>query len=159
MQVAIRRVVLVMSCCLMAALTGCGAKTADVSGRVTFRRQPTPWEPLALTFVGPNGQTYTAQVSEDGSYHVRDVDVGETKVAVTCIPAAYTAANKSYMDSKGTTVKTPPRKPSRRAPPPGPPQLSSYPNPVPQKYWSTTKSPLALITVAGANTFDISIEN
>jgi hypothetical protein len=148
------------SVCVLALLaTGCSTDTAEVSGRVTFRQPLKRPETISLTFMGPSGQTFTAPVAEDGSYRAEGLDVGETKVSVLCIPAEFLAAAAEHREiQKLGVAKLAAGKGGRRIAS-APPQLASFPNPVPKQYWSTGKSPLGLTTVAGSNAFDIQIEN
>lgn len=143
-------------------LTGCGADTATVSGRVSFRKPPPTSETLSLTFVGPSGQPVTTAVAEDGSYTAHDVEIGTVRVAVGCIPAAFAEATEAHRTSSqsGSPVK-PDRKPARKSTKLRelPPQLVQFPNPVPKAYWSPSTSRLTLTTAEGANLFDVFIEN
>src|SRR3982751_4233439 len=67
-------------------LLGCGgggggnSNSARISGALTYKGKPIKGG--AMTFHGPQGIAYAAQISPDGTYSATDIGVGEMVVTV-----------------------------------------------------------------------------
>src|SRR5438094_236640 len=61
---------------------GCGGR-GDVSGKVTFQGKTVVFG--TVQFEGSDGRLSQGNIGTDGSYSVRDVAVGEAKVAVSSL--------------------------------------------------------------------------
>jgi hypothetical protein len=70
----------------LTALTGCGAGTGSVSGKVTFNGAPRPGG--SVQFLTPGG-AFVAEIGPDGSYSLSGVPTGPAKISVTCQDPRY----------------------------------------------------------------------
>jgi hypothetical protein len=77
---------------LLICLTGCAARTTEVSGKITFKGKEPNLKGLRISFMGQDGMPITTEVGLDGSYHASGVPVGEVKVAFIHIPPEEPAA-------------------------------------------------------------------
>jgi hypothetical protein len=66
------------------AAAGCGGRTTDVSGTVTFKGKPVVYG--TVVFFGPDGLSKSGVLKPDGTYTVVGVPVGACKVAVSSPP-------------------------------------------------------------------------
>jgi hypothetical protein len=67
---------------LGAALTGCGAGQAEVSGTVRYNGKPLTHG--TIQFLGAEGIPYAGTIQADGTFSVQ-VPVGQTRVIVSCV--------------------------------------------------------------------------
>src|SRR5262245_48665591 len=65
---------------LLALAGGCSPAVCDVSGKVTYLGKPVVCG--TVIFVGPDGMTKAANISQDGTYRVKGVGVGHARVGV-----------------------------------------------------------------------------
>jgi hypothetical protein len=65
---------------LLLSLTGCGRGVCDVTGKITYRGKPVVCG--SVIFVGPDGMTKVSNLSQDGTFQVAGVGVGQAQVAV-----------------------------------------------------------------------------
>jgi len=70
--------------CLAFSATGCGRKTATITGKVTFKGQPLNGGVVA--FLSTDGSAASGLIDPDGMYTVAKVHVGEAKVTVQSMP-------------------------------------------------------------------------
>jgi hypothetical protein len=77
---SLRAVVLLI---MLGLLVGCGAKTADVSGSVTFNGKAPNLEGLQISFLAQDGTVVCVPVALDGSFKARGVPVGDNQVGLS----------------------------------------------------------------------------
>lgn len=105
------------------ACLGCGVKTGDVSGTVTYKGKLLPTG--AVTFLDANKQPVGSSPIRDGNYSVSKVPVGTITILVT----------------------TPPLPTQRNVPRPPPPRGKPLPKDQPLPEFNPDKQPVATITV------------
>lgn len=94
---------------LLALLAGCGANTAVVKGRITYKGAPLDYGSVVF-FVGKDG--IPGQISPDGTYQAKGVPFGEAKVEVhsraaeESLPAKHTKGGKEgpAVERKGMVI-------------------------------------------------------
>jgi hypothetical protein len=126
------------------ATGGCGGRppTGTVTGTVHYRGQIVPAG--KVTFYGPNNQTASAVIKEDGTYAATDVPLGEVKVAVTAPkpgPKKEVADKSPLLKQKGYVA---------------PPTVSAVA--IPPGYNDPVRSPLKLTVTEGSQPFDIDMK-
>jgi hypothetical protein len=136
------------------ACVGCGAKTGDVSGKVTYQGKPVVYGSVVI--VGPDGIPKSGAIQPDGSYSVAGVGVGEAKVAVSSPQPD--GAGKAAGDGKAKGGRD--ADADDKTPPPGaaaaPPVKGWFA--LPPESGDTNKSGLKVTVGGGTTTFDIPLK-
>lgn len=118
------------------------AKTATVTGKVTFRGQPLPRGTVA--FHPEKGKPIKAKLQEDGTYEAKKVPVGKVRLTV-----------------ETESLKPAPRKPpapgGKPPAPPAPAPAGKY-IPIPVKYADPRTSGLTLDVKEGKQVHDIVLD-
>jgi hypothetical protein len=121
----LRSALLIAGACAPAALLGCGASAARVTGHITINGQPPKLRGMGIAFMAPDGRSDSSAVAEDGSYSAERVPVGQVSVAFLYITP------QAPQDPKGGSGKLP--KPGAGdAPDTGRSTAGLYFNPIPQ---------------------------
>jgi hypothetical protein len=81
-----RRLFPVICSLFLTCLAGCGARTAEVSGKITLKGKEPNLKGLRISFMGQDGMPITTEVGLDGSYRAANVPVGDVKVAFVHLP-------------------------------------------------------------------------
>jgi hypothetical protein len=129
---------------LVTLALGCGEN--EVTGKVLFEGKPVTVGSVVL--VGPDGTQRTSLIGSDGSYHVRGLTAGHTKLAVISInPAAppadpvFAAQERDKFNSLG--IELPPA------------EDASKWFPLPPSYANVESSHLTADLKRGANKLDL----
>jgi hypothetical protein len=86
--------------CFVALIAGCGSKTGQISGNVTYRDKPVASGTVQVE--GSDGNLYTSQIAEDGSYKVIGVPFGKAKIRVESTDQErFVAYNKELVATGG----------------------------------------------------------
>jgi hypothetical protein len=80
------------------ALTGCGEKTTDVTGKVTYKGKPVAYGTVAVLDGGPAPKT--GQLLPDGTYRIVGVKLGAFKAAVSSPPPPGSDAARRAVDRR-----------------------------------------------------------
>jgi hypothetical protein len=117
------------------ALTGCGEKTTDVTGKVTYKGKALVYGTVAVLDGGPAPKV--GAIQPDGTFRVNGVRPGAHKVAVSSAAppgsdAAKKSADRREADDERTTA----------AVTPAPPEVLKGWFAIPDKYGDPTKSEL-----------------
>jgi hypothetical protein len=128
---------------LVLLAVGCdgGAKTAKVSGKVTYNGKPIASG--QVTFEGEGGKTGAGPIA-DGTYAISDAPVGPVRIGVVSIKRGPKAVNPSEVAS-GTSS-------------PSPAPAAAKFVPVPERFGIPAKSGLTYTVTAGSQTYDIDIK-
>lgn len=122
-----------------AALTsGCGAKTGELTGRVTFHDKQLQQGTVLAASSG--GSVHSGVIQSDGSYTIPGIPVGPAKIAVNC--------------PDPREVKVIPRKKEDNVPTA---DISTW-IAIPEKYADPEKSGLSIDIKPGTNTFPIDLK-
>ena len=124
---------------LLAVGCGGGAKTANVSGKVSYNGKAIASG--QVTFEGEGGRTGTGPIA-DGKYTIPDAPVGPVRIGVVSIKRGPKAVNPMEAGS-GT---------------PAPPAPPAKPVPVPERFGTPAKSGLSYTVATGSQTHDIDIK-
>ena len=124
---------------LALAVLGCGR--GDVTGKVTYDGKPLVFG--TVQFEGSDGSLRQANIDKDGSYTVRDVALGEAKVAVS---------SRNPNSSDFTPIQ------KEGSPPPPPRTEVQGWFPIPPKYEATYTSGLTYTIKRGENKIDIELK-
>jgi hypothetical protein len=135
---------------LALGVAGCGGGSkASVSGKVYYKEAPLKGG--NVTFVGPNNQSYLAEIQKDGSYTVEKLPPGEFKIAVETNslkpPNAFVLKNKPPADAGGGYK---------------PPDYEARAKrfvPIPERYMNPDQSGLAYAAKGGKQAYDIKLAN
>jgi hypothetical protein len=138
------RTLFVLTAGLAFAAGGCGPRTADLTGKVTFDGKPVVFGNVVL--IGADGATRYGPLQPDGSYRVDKVPVGPAKVMVSSPPPPGAGPPQEM-----TAID---REKAAGAPPvPVDQTLAKNWFPIPSKYGNPAESGLT-VNVDG-NSFDI----
>jgi len=98
-------------------LSGCGASTTTVSGKVTYQGKTVVWGNVSV--VASDNISYAGEIKEDGTFTIPKVPVGPCKIGVTSPdPEAKDPAPSPFGKDMGISAKV--GKPiDRPKPPPG----------------------------------------
>jgi hypothetical protein len=124
---------------------GCGPKTGNVTGKVTYKGAPVPAG--TVTFHGENGSVQASWITPNGGYTINGVPPGSVKVSV--IPSSQGRA------------PAPPRGKTSAAHPSGKGagDVAAIPAvPIPDKYKDPARSGLMYTVVAGEQSIDIPLQ-
>ncbi|QJW96207.1 hypothetical protein [Frigoriglobus tundricola] len=105
----------VAAAAVLAAASGCGASTADVTGTVSYQQRPVVYGTVSV--IGPDQMTYYGVIQPDGTFTVAGVPVGPLKFGVYSpdpffelpIPAAEKAKAEEARRASGIPI--PPKPP------------------------------------------------
>lgn len=64
---------------------GCGNRTGQISGKITYKGNPLTVPRGLVTFVHPTKGNFTANIDTEGSYTISNVPTGEVKIAVMSV--------------------------------------------------------------------------
>src|SRR6266511_705174 len=67
---------------VLLAACGCGKPTGKVSGKVQLNGKPLPGGTVAFLSVDGTGNPASADLDEEGNYHLEKVPVGKVKITV-----------------------------------------------------------------------------
>src|SRR5437016_4932675 len=85
---------------------GCGARTAEFNGHVTYHGKPVFRG--SITVVGPDKKVLVAAIDDNGAFTLPNVPVGEVKIGVLCPEAAIDPAGQTESEKKlGGLAKNP----------------------------------------------------
>ena len=122
-----------------AALTsGCGAKTGELTGRVTF--QDKHLQQGTVLVASSSGSVHSAVIQSDGTYTVPGIPVGPARIAVNC--------------PDPREVKVIPRKKEQRVPAAATSKWIASP----EKYADPEMSGLSIDIKPGTNAFPIDLK-
>jgi hypothetical protein len=152
------------------ALCGCGPGVGDVTGKVTYRGKTVVCG--SVTLVGPDGMTKVGNISQDGSYAIKDVGAGKVGVAVFSLDPARPLNPYIAGRTHGKAEAEPPTDTDRpadygRAVTAVPTDRSNWaePNvdrskwfPLPQKYERVDQSGVTVEIKSGPNTVDLNLQ-
>jgi hypothetical protein len=126
---------------------GCGPRTADVAGVVTFEGKPVGFGNVVL--IASDGATRYGSIQQDGSYRVAKVPLGPAKVMVSSPPppGAGPPQEKTAIDIEKAQMGGPP--------PPIDQNLVKLWFPIPSRYGNPDQSGLT-VNVDG-KPFDINL--
>lgn len=132
------------------ALTGCGEKTTDVTGKVTYKGKALVYGNVAILDGGPAPKG--GAIQPDGTYRVSGVRLGVHKVAVSSAPPPGSDATKKStdrrdMDDERTTAPVIP----------APPEVLKGWFAIPDKYGDPAKSELTMDVKPG-QPFDLDLK-
>jgi hypothetical protein len=140
-------------CCLIAlsllAITGCGAKTGDVTGTVTYQAKTVASGTVIIA--GSDGLPYYGIIQDDGTYSVAKVPPGLAKIIVLS-PGPDAGKNVAWLPQM---VKRGAARPAT------PPAFRGDPKkwfPLPEKYREFETSGLTVTIAGGTNQRDIPLE-
>jgi hypothetical protein len=119
---------------------GCGGR-GNVSGKVTYQGKPVVFG--TVLFEGSDGSLRQGNIGRDGSYTVRDVAMGEAKVAV------------SSLNPKSSDF-VPMQREGGKPPPPRPDVPGWFP--IPEKYDAPFTSGLTYSIKGGDNEINIELK-
>jgi len=137
---SLRRLRVGVAVLLAFAATGC-ARQGDVSGKISYKGKPLVWG--TVQFEGSDNLLRQANINSDGTYTVRGVAVGQSKIAVSSI-------NPQSSDFQTRQVEG-------RPPPKPRPKVQGW-FPIPDKYDAPYKSGLVYTVKRGENTYDIELQ-
>jgi hypothetical protein len=154
---------------LLCCLCGCAPAIGDVAGRVTYRGKTVVCGSVVL--VGPDGMTKVGNISQDGSFMIKDVGAGKVGVAVFSLDPARPLDPYKASRTHGKAEAEPPADAERpadygRVVTTVPTDRSNWadPNvdrtkwfPLPQKFERVDQSGVTIEIKAGANT-DVNID-
>jgi hypothetical protein len=123
-------------------LTGCGAGTTDVSGKVTYKGKPVTSGTVVILDGGSAPKAGT--INPDGTYRVSGVKYGSFKVAVSSPPPPGSEAAKKPVGGRDADDdKVPVTAPA------APPEVIKSWFPIPDKYGDPNKSELTAEVKSG----------
>jgi len=125
---------------------GCGARTASVSGQVSYKG--TPLKGGNVTFLGADQKSVLSPISEDGRYTLDKVAVGPAKIGVETDSLAQIAKRPKY---------GPPAGASGDYKPPDPGDAKRRYVPIPKKYADPETSGLTVTVTAGKMNHNIDL--
>ena len=131
--------------CLATALpilAGCGPSKGDISGKVMYKGAPLPTG--HVQFQSPAG-AFVGEIGPDGSYTVKGVPTGSSKISITCQKEGYA----EHMIALSKASK------EGGKPPPGKPEDFDL---IPTKYTDFTTSGLSYDVKSGENKHDIELK-
>jgi hypothetical protein len=133
--------------------TGCGASYGDVTGKVTYKNKPLTSGSVQL--MASDG-SHTATIEEDGTYTIKNVPVGEAKVAVSARDEAKAREFGKAITGKGGArgAGADKRPTGVRQPYEVPKNLSL----IPEKYGDFDQSNLRVNVERGGTTFNIDLK-
>ena len=72
---------------------GCGSRTVEISGKITYKGKPLTVPRGLVTFVHPTKGNFTANINSEGSYTISNVPTGEVKIAIMSVVRGGKEAN------------------------------------------------------------------
>jgi hypothetical protein len=125
---------------LLLALPGCGAGTASVNGKVTFRGKPLTTGTVYLA--APDGVQVPGPIAADGTYHIDAIPAGTAKIGVV-----------SFKPEPALFL------PTKQAPRPARPPAANTAGwfEIPETYADPLKSGLSVKLKSGSNEHDIQL--
>lgn len=136
----------VVAAVLLALAAGCGSKTADVTGKVTFQGKPVVYGTVVI--IGSDGLPKAGDLKPDGTYRVADVAVGPVKVAVSSPPPPGSEPPKKAKVAGGRDAGEDDKQPPPAATPADAAVAKNW-VPLPEKYGDPDKSGLTATVAAG----------
>lgn len=118
--------------------SGCGAKSGELTGRVTF--QGKNLQQGTVLVASSSGSVHSGLIQSDGTYTIPGIPVGPAKIAVNC--------------PDPRDVKVIPRKKEEKVPAA---DVSKWIS-IPEKYADPEKSGLSINIRPGTNTFPIDLK-
>ena len=131
----------------LAALAGCAAGKADVSGRVTYKGKPVASGTVIAR--GPDGIEMVGSIQPDGSYTVQGVTAGQVRFAVV---SRNVGATQGRLDA----LKNP--RGGKEHVPASAPQGDDKWFAIPAKFESPDTSEVTATLKSGANQFDVVLQ-
>ena len=125
---------------VLLALVGCGSGKGDVSGTVTYKKNPLKFG--SVTIVAANGLAFQGEIAENGRYEIKNIPLGKAKFFVVCQSSKGTV-NLAKSGRPGSDSAAPPEVPV---------------NLIPDKYSDFSQENLAHEITSGENTIDLKLE-
>lgn len=91
---------------LLAAVPGCGPRTAPVDGKVTYQGKPVVWG--SVTLKAADGTVHQVGLNPDGTYHLDGVPAGPAKVGVSSPDPKPSARTRAGDDERVKVADGPP---------------------------------------------------
>lgn len=139
----LRSLVLSLGLVACVAVTGCGAKTSNVKGKVTYGGKSVVWG--SVTLVDEKGMFHQGPINLDGTYTIPNVPVGKVKIGVFSPKpdGTHKGGRGAVSAVGGKGDPNDPRDKFKSAPPPEPPkpQPGAW-FPLPDKFVEPEKSGL-----------------
>jgi hypothetical protein len=132
---------------------GCGTGKGDVTGKVTYQNKPLTFG--TVTIQASDGAMFQGNIESDGTYTVRDVPVGEAKVAVSCVDPNESKKAKALAGRGGGEGKA--SKGGKTAQ--SPDEIESKGSLIPEHYGDIAKSPLRVKVEKGVTNNDIPLQD
>lgn len=125
-------------------LAGCGGSgKGDVSGKITYNGQTLPYG--SVQFMSPGG-AFVSMIESDGSYSIKGVAAGISKISITCQDPKYAEFMKQLSESA--------RNPKVPKPKGNPEDFDK----IPSKFTNPESSGLTYTVKSGSQTFDIELK-
>lgn len=128
---------------------GCGASTGDLTGRVLFKDEPL--QGGTVTVVAPDRLPRQAAIGQDGSYEIRNIPIGESKVLVVGLDSLPDPSWPQEIQAPGRAEGK--AKPAAQAPAP-----ARKRQPVSHIYANLERTPLKITIASGKNSQDIKVD-
>jgi hypothetical protein len=136
-------------------LCGCGGRPkAHITGIVTIRGNAPNIQGLAIHILGSDGIPVASLVGADGHYHVKNVAVGEVRVAVTVTDPD---GDKAWAARGETLTGAAPPPPQARPPEEGATSRRVRPM-ISDSYRDPFTSGLKTTTKPGSNTYNLDLQ-
>jgi len=100
----------------MVVVSGCGASTTKLSGKVTYKGKPVVWGNVSV--VASDNISYAGEIQDDGTFMIPKIPVGPCKIGVTS-PNPKGDVIPKPLPKKTIGAKTGSPAASRPLPPPG----------------------------------------
>jgi len=132
---------------LLCSLTGCGAPTGEITGKVTYNEKPVN-SGMVMFLVEGHSKPHYARIEKGGTYTIEDVPVGSAKVTVVSPDP-----NRPDPDElrRKKIRKTRKQKSGNQTP-------NSDWFPIPEKYSDLRKSNLTFTIKPGENSYDLPLK-
>jgi hypothetical protein len=139
--------------CLLAVLTaaGCGAKTASVTGKVSFRNKALTTG--TVSFYGNNGDIVSGLIAPDGTYRLHEVGPGPVRVVVVSHPAVPPGLQANRAPA-GFAPSYPASRGEQRA---ALATMSKPSTPIPERYNRPDSSGLSFVVNPGEQTLNLEL--
>jgi hypothetical protein len=142
---------------------GCGSRTGEISGKITYKGNPLTVPGGMVTFAHPTKGNFTGNITSEGGYTISNVPMGEVKIAVQSAVRRGKGGGKEVNSvrqkreeiMKSGQLKMSPEEREKMSPelaPAGPATV------IPPSYTDPDKSGLTYTVTSGKQTHDIELK-